>query len=778
MYRLTRFSLLHPRVVGLALLAVTLLLATGLPRLRTEFGYRVLIGDEHPSIQRLDEFIERFGGGYPIRIVWGCEPTARGPCQTVFDAPSLEMAHAVTRTLASVDRVQRVDGPSTAPLLVPMPDGFALRRFVENEVIAADAPALARRALEDPLWLGDFVSADARVGAIVVQPADTDPETDRIVAGAILDAVAPFEERGFEFYFTGDAIEGVIAGGELSRSSGRLVPVTVLLVALILLALSRSWQLVALTLITMGAALIWTFGLLGWLDWPQDGILEVLAPVILIVGVCDAVHLLSQYARELRRQELGPADPTGENPMLAAARDVGSPCLLTTLTTAGAFLSFVSSDLGTFVRLGAISAFGVVACLVLTFTLLPLLARNLPPGGVPALRATRMWSAVLEALVRTSERRAGPILVASAVLLVLCAVGWVGYLRVDTDWYETYGEKSRAVRWIRFVEDHLGPADTLEIAIALPADVRFEEPEVLQRLSAFSDGLSEIDGLGSTTSVLTVLERLNRLLHEDDSSFERPGDSVRVNAELLELMSLDDPEFLDSWVSFDRSWLRVSAEAPEQSHASARRVLEAVRARAAAEFPADWNVLLSGALAINFDWVRDVQATQLRSFPAAFLAILVLVAVFLGSLRLGLAAMVPTLLPVVVTLGAMGWAGMSLDVGRAMIAAVLLGITVDDGIHILNQYRRQRSLGDDPREAIRAAVVHVGRAVVTTSVSLSLGFLTLMMSAWETISSFGFFVALAILGALVAVLLVLPALVFTFAGSGRAPAPEGGSTLR
>ena len=88
---------------------------------------------------------------------------------------------------------------------------------------------------------------------------------------------------------------------------------------------------------------------------------------------------------------------------------------------------------------------------------------------------------------------------------------------------------------------------------------------------------------------------------------------------------------------------------------------------------------------------------------------------------------------------------------------------MDDSVHVLRHYQFRRALGDDPRQAIREAILYTGRAVVTTSLALSLGFLTLMASAWQTISSFGFFVALAIMGALAAVLFVLPALIFTFA---------------
>jgi predicted RND superfamily exporter protein len=181
---------------------------------------------------------------------------------------------------------------------------------------------------------------------------------------------------------------------------------------------------------------------------------------------------------------------------------------------------------------------------------------------------------------------------------------------------------------------------------------------------------------------------------------------------------------------------------------------------AAESFPSDWSIHYSGELAAGIEWVRDVQATQLRSFPTAFALVFVMLALFLRSFWLALAGMVPTLLAVVVTLGAMGWLGMSLDVGRAMIAAVVIGIAVDDAIHLLHAYRQRRLAGEAPGEAMEGALLHVGRAVVTTSIALALGFLTLMASAWQTIASFGLTVALAILAALVGTLWVLPALVF------------------
>jgi hypothetical protein len=103
-----------------------------------------------------------------------------------------------------------------------------------------------------------------------------------------------------------------------------------------------------------------------------------------------------------------------------------------------------------------------------------------------------------------------------------------------------------------------------------------------------------------------------------------------------------------------------------------------------------------------------------------------------------------------------------------MIGSVVIGIGVDDAIHLLSQYQLHRRAGQTAHAAMAEALQHSGKAILTNSIALSLGFLTLMASAWQTISSFGFFVALAIFGALVSTLLVMPALIFAFSKEANA----------
>ena len=759
MHRLTEFSLRRPWLTLSILLAITVGLGLGVAKVKPAFGFRVLIGEEHPAIQALDSLVEEFAGGYPARIVWECGDDQ--PCQDVFDPRSLQMADDLGQKLMMSPAVAQVSSPSNALVLIPEADGFAVRRFVENGLVSEEVDTLRARVLDDPLWVGDLVSEDASVGAIVIQPVDSEPETDLVLTDTIEELLAEYRADGFTYYVIGDPPENVSGGRALSESSGSLIPLMMAVLAVVLYFLTRSWQQTLGALVSMGIGFVWTLGILGWLGWPQDGMLEVLPVVVVIVGICDAIHILACYRACTSSPEI-----TKIEALRVAARETGPPCLITTLTTAVAFASFTASDIDAFVRFGIILPLGVVACLLLTFSLLPIVVlwlpdkksgveQNEPPAGV-----------AMRAIIETSARRSKILLGGTIAGVLFFGFGWFSYLQADDDWLASLGESSSVAQAIRFVEANLGSSQTLEIDLELPPNTDLESPETLSRLDAFAQRLDSLPDLVDTESVVVLVKRLNRIMHQDDPAFETIGNTSAANAELLELIGFDAPEILGQWMSLDRSRLRVSSGAVELTQRQREALMNRIQELAEQTLPVSWGMTVTGAVAVQHDWLRDVQATQLRSFPIAFGIVFLLVSIFLRSWKLGLAAMVPTLLPVVVVLGAMGWLGMSLDVARAMIAAVVIGIGVDDAIHLLAHYKVRREEGDTPQAAMSAALQHTGRAIVTTSIALALGFLTLMMSAWQTVASFGFFVALSILGALVATLLVLPALVFAFAPKG------------
>jgi predicted RND superfamily exporter protein len=755
MERLTRFSLAQPRKVLGALFALTLFFAAGLPRVRAEYGYQVLIGADHPAILATERMIDTFGGGQPMRIAWDCGPSE--PCAHALDSASVELSRTLTNELASMKGVHGVYSPSNTGIMIGDELGFSVRRLVEYDEVVEDLEELAVLAFADPDWTRMLVSDDGTMAMITVQAVDTDIATSEF----ILDAMEPLLEAqraaGFHFSLAGDAVASVIQGRALDRSISQLIPALVVVIGLILALLARSWRVAAVALLTMGIALLWTFGLLGWLGWPEDGILEVLAPLVLVVGVCDSVHLLRRVS------EHQTAGRDVRDALVVAAGEVGGSCVITTATTGAALLSFAASNLDTFVRFGCIATVGVVVCLALSFTLLPILVTWLPPP-IAEVGEGRAWETRLAGVIRFVERNARPIVALALAVLVAGASG-ARYLRVDTDWAESIGVEEVTNKWLRRIEGAFGGFETLEIVLELPAGRTIEDPQALHTIAAIGSRVSTIEDFAKPASLAGPIERLNRLLHASDPAYERVGSTAAENAELIEMIAFDHPDLLSSWLSLDRRTTRISIVSSSTSMQDQERfVSEAVRI-AEALAPEDWTVTANGEVMLEAAWVRDVMSTQVRSFPIALGIVFVLVSVFLRSLRLGLIALVPTLLPVAATLGSMGWLGMNLDVGRAMVAAIVIGIGVDDAIHLLCRYRALRERGDTVETAMRDALLATGPAIVTTSAALAVGFLTLRWAAWATISSFGLLVSLAIVGALVATLVVLPAIVFASAVS-------------
>ncbi|MCG8590045.1 MAG: efflux RND transporter permease subunit [Proteobacteria bacterium] len=754
---LTRLALRAPVSAALLVLAVTLVAAGGLLRLDTDVGYRAFLGASHESIERFDAFVERFGRGLPLAVVWSCDESPG--CEHALDPDSLAVAKALERALAASPVVRRSIGPASALLLEATPFGPLPARFFEDGRLVADHARLAALAPHDPLWARRLVSEDGRVAAVVAELESSSGAVARQAYAALEEAVAPFEADGFRFHRVGGPVEFVVAGGELERATAQLIPVMVGLVALALVALFRSATAAAVALVPVGLAVVWTLGALGWIGWPQNTLTQVLAPLVLVIGVCDAIHVVSRYAT------LGAAEPPTDRTarrrlVERAAAEVGPPCAMTTLTTAAGFLAFTGAELESFARFGVVAAIGVVAALLLCFTALPLGLLLLAPDRVPAQRASRAFERALGAVVALGRRRAVAITLAAAAVGA-GAVAGMAQLRVDARFEELYGEHSRVVRWARFVGEHLRRPDTLEIELELPAAAQLADPVVLDTLQQVATRLEADPDLGRVQSLLTSLAAVERALVSQPTAPEL-SEAERIEG-VLALARAFGPwpgeDGLADWVDASGRRVRLSVESDKTPQERLRRVLRDVEHLLAHELPAGWRGTATGPLAVVHDMIEAIRRVQLESFAWAAAAVWLLMALFLRSLAWATLALVPTVLPVVLTLGVMGLFGWALDVGSAMVAAVVLGIAVDDAIHLLSAFGRARRAGSEPAEAMAEAVGQVGRALVSTSAALVLGFSALAASPWPSIASFGGLAAITIGAALAADLLVLPALV-------------------
>lgn len=795
MDRIASLGLRRPALALVAAGCVALVLGLGALRVGTDTGYRAFLGADHPAVVALERVTGRFGGGVPFAIVYRCEGEA--PCDSVFDASALAMAHTLATRLAALPGVARVESPATSALLVPewleLPRA---RRIAPEGVPAADVAELARRAQQDPVWSGQIVSADGKMGAIVVQLVDSAGSTAETVVDAARAALGEWEARGYRFALVGGPVEFVVAGRDLDRQVQRLVPVIVAFVGGVLLLSFRRIAPSVVVLLTAGLALVCTIGLQGWLGWPRTSFFQVLPPLMLTVGVCYGIHVVSTYAEALSaRPQDGSALSFGEREQLVAStlEQVARPAFYTALTTAAGFASFYGSGLESLVRFGAIAAFGVMAAFAATFLVLPIALVRMPARWIAQSGSHGAWVRLVDRVADLVARRRVVILLVTAAATAVGVAG-IARLSIDARFEEVYGEQSEVVRWSREAAGLRG-GDTLEVVLELPSDIAPTSLEALRAVAGI-ERLESLDGIARPLSILTPLRALNALVHTTPLDFSGPDIATATGIEtaatrasqLLRLIRAEDPTATEPFVALASSSgaergpnseadmregaaLRISFQGEKLPQDALRALVGQVEREALALAPPGARVVVSGPIAIVSRMIDEIRDTQIGSFGAALAMVAVLSALCLRSIPLALLAMIPTTIPVAITLGAMGFLGIPLDMGTTMVASVLLGLGVDEALHLLSGYRRGRAEGIPRERAMDAALREVGRALFTTAGALAAGFLVLFFVPWKSLSSFGLVTGVAIGASLAADLLILPAVM----GSRPGGEPPGGT---
>jgi predicted RND superfamily exporter protein len=359
-----------------------------------------------------------------------------------------------------------------------------------------------------------------------------------------------------------------------------------------------------------------------------------------------------------------------------------------------------------------------------------------------------------------TQRRRLVVIVAGA----LAVIGGLGIpkLRVELGLNDLWGPDHPISRALDVVSENLQRPDRLEIELTLPPQARLENPSVIETIERIGRRLEGFDELAGSRSLVTLILRTQSLLRPSASPASLP-DSEAAVGELLMLVSAGDPGALDSWITLDQRNLRISFEAKRLTLAEKALLLERCEEVLREIVPSSWQYNLTGTVVLAFRHGAEFSRSQITVVSASTLIVFALIGLYLRSLPWALLAMIPNAVALLLLFGAMGHWGIAMNFGSAIVAPIAIGIAADDTIHFLTAYARERRSGLTQFAAIRAAISGVGEAVVATAIALSLGFLSMMTSPFPSISNIGLLGAIAIVGATLADLLVLPALIATVA---------------
>ncbi len=576
---------------------------------------------------------------------------------------------------------------------------------------------------------------------------------------------------------------------EFVRHDIRLFGIGVIAVLALLLVIAfRQPRWVILPLLTALATAVVTMGFLGLAGWRLSVVSSNFLALLLIFVLSLTIHLVVRY-RELHVQ-----NPDGEQRYLVRemVRSKFIPCFYMVITTMVAFGSLVVSGVRPVIDFGWIMGISLTVALIFTFTLFPAAIMLLKPGEP---HKPRDLTTAVTALFPPLIERHGNLVLGVALLAVVLGVIGISKLTVENRFIDHFHKSTEIYQGMYLIDRELGGTTPLDVVIDAPAAFLEEEQEPfaaeeddelwddtdfegeagitgssywfnvfkVDEVDAIQDYLDGIVETGKVLSLSTTMEVLKQV-----NGGELP-DNFTLALLYKRLPDEIKQALIAPYLSEDGNQIRFSVRVYESDvNLKRKELLEKIRLHLTRELGlSDDQVHLSGILVLYNNMLQSLFRSQILSLGAVFLAIFLMFGLLFRSVKLALIALVPNLVAVPLVLGLMGGLGIPLDFMTITIAAISIGIGVDDTIHYVHRFGKEVKVDWDYQAAVRRSHDSIGRAMYYTTVTITIGFSILILSKFVPTIYFGILTAFAMLIALIANFTVLPVLLVRLRPYGK-----------
>ncbi|HUU74288.1 MAG TPA: MMPL family transporter, partial [Burkholderiales bacterium] len=546
------------------------------------------------------------------------------------------------------------------------------------------------------------------------------------------------------------------------------VGVFVLLVAMLGIIFRRArWVLLPLASCVFSALLM--IGVLGLAGWRVTVISSNFVSLMLIITMSMNIHLVVRY-RQLR-EDL--PDCTQRELVLMTARKMVWPCFYTALTTIMAFASLVVSDIKPVIDFGWMMTIGLTVTFLTTFLLFPsiLVLLNKTPAEPETGRQLRFASA----LARLTERHGNAVLVISIALAVLSVIG-ISRLKVENSFISYFSEDTEIHQGLKLIDEKLGGTIPMDVIVRFhDPDFMDEEddellelypelktnvadywftPDKINRIKQVHDYLDALPAVGKVLSLAAVIRVA------EDLEGGREFDSFQMAIMYKRMPDEFKQSLIAPYVSFENNEARISLRILDSMEDLRRNeLLETIRTDLTEKLGfAEGDTRLTGGLVLYNNMLQSLFKSQILTLGVVMLGIAFMLLILFRSLPLAIIGIVPNLLAAGIVLGFMGLAGIPLDMMTITIAAITIGIAVDNSIHYIYRFREELAQRKDYLATMHYCHANIGKAVFYTAITIILGFSILALSNFIPTIYFGVLTALAMFIALLASLTLLPRL--------------------
>ncbi len=767
------------------MLVLTAAMVTQIPKISIDTSTEGFLRPDDPTLLAYNNFRDQFGRDEVIIIA------IKSP--NIFSQKFLEMIQRLHEELeenvpyiddiTSIVNARNTRGEADELIVEDL-----LEHWPQNNT---EMEALKKRVLTNPLYKNLLISEDATFTTIIIKThsysslgQDVDvlegfEEDAEEVAGAkskaaaqrtyltdkensqVVNAARQVSEKynasDFQIYMAGSPVVTHFLKRTMMSDMRKFMVLAVAAVAILLFVMFRRISGVFLPLVIVILSLLSTIGIMALAGVAIKVPTQILPSFLLAVGVGTSVHILAIFYQRFQQTN------DKEEAIAYALGHSGLAVVMTNVTTACGLLSFSTAEVAPVADLGIFAGIGVLLTFVNTLILLPAVLAIVP---VAERRQNRNQSKntfmdrFLSGISHFSTTHPVPILIVSFLIVGLSIFAAL-QIRFSHDVLRWFPEKNQIRQATEKIDHELRGSLNLEVIIDTGRENGLYEPALLKRIdkaTAYTESL-ELEDLfvGKAWSVSTILKEINQALNEnrpDYYAIPQNRDLVAQEFLLFENSGSDD---LEDVVDSQFSKARFTIKGPFKDAVKYNRFIDTVSSYFDDNFP-EATITLTGMMALLSSTISHAITSMARSYGIALVVITALMIILIGRIRIGLLSMIPNLAPILLMLGVIGATPFKMDLFTMMVASIAIGLAVDDTIHFMHNFRRYYEQSGDPKQAVYETLNTTGRAMLVTTIALSIGFFIFVFASMNNLFAFGLLTAFTILMALVADYLVAPAL--------------------
>ncbi|MCH9048464.1 MAG: MMPL family transporter [Proteobacteria bacterium] len=736
----------HRAAVTLFLVATTLLAATGLPKLEVDTGLDSLIPASDPSRLIYQQVMGEFGSDNKT-IIYIKDDDLWTPEKLLI----LEGLHRKVERIKNVTRVDSLFNLHT----IHGKDGKIESMPVLSEAPATVEEALAakKRALANPLFIGNFFSDNGNVLAMIVSVINLEEDQDfsRKIHQQ-LEALLSENRGDFEKIIqVGPPRINAELKSRLFDDFKLLGPLSAVVLFISILFFMRSVLSAVIPVVTSVLTIIWTFGMLGWVGMPLNILSAMLPSLIIVIGSTEDTHMMAAYFRGLQNNVGNSRDKA----IHYMARHIGLPLVLTVLTTALGFSSNMFSNIGLIQHFAFASTFAMLANGVVTILVVPLLLSVYGPekniSVVDDRESDRLPDRILKVFRYSQDNYPVSVLLFTAVMCVFF-VYHASKLYVTNDPLSYIPSDSALIKDTKRIHDDLAGIKIFFIRLDTNKINAFQRPVNINKLVEIQRFMDKQGVFDQSISLADHLAFANREFRGEYAEMALP-ETRQLVAQYLMFFHRSD---LDSYVSHDYSRanivVRHNINDSHTLNAYIDELQEVVRDIAGSEIKTN---IVSENLMVN-QAAESLMVAQVKALTLLLVLIFIIMSVMFTSFRGGAIAMIPAIIPITMMFGVMGYLNIPLNPGTAMVAVIGIGIAIDGTIHLLARYNELCRHTSDYIGAVNTAVKEEAKPLIISSIALSIGFGILLLSNFTVVAQFGALAAVTMLFSIYANLLITP----------------------